>query len=260
MLISVVTVSLNCRKGLEKTMSSLLSQICSDWEYIVVDGASSDGTVDYLRSQEQAFGGRLKWVSEPDGGIYDAMNKGLAMASGSVVGFLGGGDTFFDEYSLKAIVDEFDMAQVDAVYGDLVFVRADDYTKVCRYWRGSQYRPGIFDNGWQPAHPTFFCHKVCFCDYGGFDTSLRVSADFDLMLRFIERHHISNRYITRTLIKMVNGGESNGSLRNIIIAHRNIYRSFNKYGYKVPPFYSLRRLLPKILNMLENSITGWIQH
>ena len=95
MLISVVTVSLNCRKGLEKTMSSLLSQICSDWEYIVVDGASSDGTVDYLRSQEQAFGGRLKWVSEPDGGIYDAMNKGLAMASGSVVGFLGGGDTFF---------------------------------------------------------------------------------------------------------------------------------------------------------------------
>jgi len=251
MKLSIVTVTLNRAAHLDATFRSLLAQTNRDWEYIVVDGWSHDNTVDLLRSYSEVLGPRLRWVSEPDNGIYDAMNKGIAMASGDAIGFIGSGDTYFDELSLQTISDTLERTQVDAVYGNLIFVNKRNVGKVCRYWHGSQYEPGIFNRGWQPAHPTFFCKKKCFEAYGCFDTELAVSADFDLMFRFLEKHRISSRYIPRTLVRMLSGGESNGSLRNIAIAHRNIYRAFRKYGYSVPPLYSLRRLMPKILNMAE---------
>ena len=186
MKISIVTVTLNCSDRLAATFGSILRQSHAAWESVVVDGASADGTPAMLASIEKQVPGRVRWVSEPDGGIYDAMNKGLALPP-----------------------------------------------------------------GWQPANPTFYARRECFARFGGFDTSLDVSADFDLMLRFLEQQRISNSYIPRTLVRMLSGGESNGSLRNIAVAHRNIYRSFRKYGYKVPRLYSMRRLLPKILNVIK---------
>lgn len=252
MKISVVTATRNRVKDLDATIRSLLAQTYTDWEYIVVDGASNDGTVDLLRSYADSLGDRLRWISEPDSGIYDAMNKGIKLATGDAVGFIGSGDTFFDELSLKTIADSLVNRQVDAVYGDLIFVQPANTDRVCRTWRGSQYRPGIFSGGWQPAHPTFFVRSRCFSEYGDFDTALAVSADFDLMFRYLEKFRISSHYIPRTLVRMLAGGESNGSLRNIMVAHRNIYKSFKKYGYSVPPLYSVRRVLPKIFNMIES--------
>lgn len=251
MKISIVTATLNCSDRLAATFGSLLRQSHADWEFVVVDGASADGTPAMLASIEKQAPGRVRWVSEPDGGIYDAMNKGLALATGDAIGFLGSGDTFSDDSALQAIAGELERTGADAVYGDLVFVHPHNPSRVCRTWHGSSYRPGIFNSGWQPAHPTFYARRECFARFGGFDTSLDVSADFDLMLRFLEQQRISNSYIPRTLVRMLSGGESNGSLRNIAVAHRNIYRSFRKYGYRVPRLYSMRRLLPKILNVIK---------
>ncbi|MDE6285791.1 MAG: glycosyltransferase, partial [Muribaculaceae bacterium] len=235
---------------------SLDEQRYGDWEYIVVDGASTDGTQQILKQWKDRLGDRFRWVSEPDTGIYDAMNKGIAMASGDAVGFLGAGDTYFDDITLSIIAKELQKRDVDAVYGNLMYVYPDDTERVWRYWRGSQYRPGIFSGGWQPAHPTFFARRHCFEKLGNFDKSLDISADFDLMFRFLEKHRISSYYVPRTLVKMLAGGKSNGSLKNIFIAHRNIYNSFRKYGYSVPAFYSVRRLVPKVLNMIENYLSG----
>ena len=230
MKISIVTVTLNCSDRLAATFGSILRQSHADWEFVVVDGASADGTPAMLASIEKQVPGRVRWVSEPDGGIYDAMNKGLALATGDAVGFLGSGDTFSDDSALQAIAGELERTGADAVYGDLVFVHPHNPSKVCRTWHGSPYRPGIFNSGWQPAHPTFYARRECFARFGGFDTSLDPP---------------------RALVRMLSGGESNGSLRNIAVAHRNIYRSFRKYGYKVPRLYSMRRLLPKILNVIK---------
>ena len=247
-LFAIITATYNAGPTLGRTLDSIDSQTFTDYEHIIVDGASRDNTLEIAGAHPSPH---RRVVSEPDNGIYDAMNKGLALATGDAVGFLGSGDTFSDDSALQAIAGELERTGADAVYGDLVFVHPHNPSKVCRTWHGSPYRPGIFNSGWQPAHPTFYARRECFARFGGFDTSLDVSADFDLMLRFLEQQRISNSYIPRTLVRMLSGGESNGSLRNIAVAHRNIYRSFRKYGYKVPRLYSMRRLLPKILNVIK---------
>ncbi len=256
MKLSIITASLNSARFLERTLQSLGEQQYGNWEYIVVDGASTDGTPQLLEQWQATMGDRLKWISEHDAGIYDAMNKGLTMATGDAIGFLGAGDTYFDEITLSIIAKELQKRNVEAIYGNLIYVYPDDPERVWRYWRGSQYRPGIFSGGWQPAHPTFFARRECFERLGNFDNSLDISADFDLMFRFLEKNRISSYYVPRTLVRMLAGGTSNGSVRNVVIAHRNIYNSFRKYGYKVPRFYSLRRLLPKVLNTIENYFTN----
>lgn len=247
MKLSIVTAALNAADGLGETFGSLLEQTHADWEFVVIDGGSQDATVDILHEWDACYPGRVRWVSESDGGIYDAMNKGIALSTGDAIGFLGCGDTFYDASSLRYI-DEALSSGVDAVFGDLIFVTRADRSRPVRIWRGSSYRTGIFRSGWQPAHPTFFARRYCFDRYGGFDVSLAISADFDLMYRFLEVHGISSRYIPAVLVRMLNGGTSNGSLRNIMKAHRNIRRAFRKYGSRAPLFYSLRRLLPKLAN------------
>lgn len=247
MKLSVVTAALNDADGLSETFGSLLEQTHADWEYVVIDGGSQDATVTLLNEWSSRCPGRVRWVSESDGGIYDAMNKGIALSTGDAIGFLGCGDTFYDASSLRYI-DEALSSGVDAVFGDLIFVTRADRSRPVRIWRGSSYRTGIFRSGWQPAHPTFFARRYCFDRYGGFDVSLAISADFDLMYRFLEVHGISSRYIPAVLVRMLNGGTSNGSLRNIMKAHRNIRRAFRKYGSRAPLLYSLRRLLPKLAN------------
>lgn len=254
MRISVVTAALEGAEGLRATFGSLLEQRWRDWEYVVVDGGSGDGTIGMLQQWQEAYPGRVRWVSEPDGGIYDAMNKGIAMAGGDVLGFLGCGDTFADAWALERIAGALESDGVDAAFGSLVFVDAAGSDRVVRTWRATPYRRGIFDSGWQPAHPTFYARRGCFERYGVFDTALEVSADFDLMFRFMEVHGIRTVCIPHVLVRMVSGGTSNGNLRNILTAHRNIRVAFRKYGRRAPLFYSLRRLMPKLLNRVATGL------
>lgn len=254
MKVSIITATYNSAATLRDTLESVLAQTYQDIEYIIVDGLSSDGTQAIVKEYEPRFDGRLRLISEADKGLYDAMNKGLRMATGDIVGVLNSDDLFYDKNVVADVVRTFNENDIDCVYGDLEFVAANDIHKVVRKWRGSQYKPGAFQRGWHPAHPTFYCRRSCYEKYGGFDLNLKVSADFDLMLRFLGKHKLRNKYIARNFIWMRAGGESNGSIKRIIQGNNNILRSFKKNGYHVTHFYLVRRLTPKVWDLVKTKI------
>lgn len=243
MKISVITVCYNSIATLQDTLESILRQTYPDVESIVVDGASKDGTVELIEKYSHQFSGRMKWLSEPDKGIYDAMNKGIGMATGDVIGFLNADDYYQDENVLKAIARAFAWHGTDAVHGNLHYINGVRDT--VRTWRGTEYSPGSFQRGWSPAHPTFYCKKGCFIRYGGFDPSIGSAADFELMLRFIEKNHISTAYIDRDMVFMRTGGSSTAGLRAILRNTRQNKQAFRKNNLPYPWHYGVTRLLAK---------------
>lgn len=165
------------------------------------------------------------------------------------MGVLNSDDFYAGPDVLDAIAKNID--GVEAVYGNLHFVCKDNPSIIKRYWKGSQYSEGAFLKGWHPAHPTFYARRECYEKFGGFDISLNISADFELMLRFIEKHHISTKYIPITFVKMRYGGESTKSLGSIVRGNRNILQAFRKNGFNPPAFYIVRRLIPKAFNLVK---------
>lgn len=251
MKLSIITITYNSEKTLRDTINSVLKQTYQNIEYLIIDGASKDNTIAIIKEYEPLFKGRMKWISEPDKGIYDAMNKGICMATGDIIGILNSDDLYMDNNVLENIAHAFNQTKVDAVYGNLLFVEENNTNKIVRTWKGSQHNPGEFLKGWHPAHPTFYVKKEIYEKYGVFDTSFDVSADFELMLRFIEKHQISNYYLDRYFIKMRMGGESTGSIKKIIEGNKNVLRAFKKNGFKVSPFYPIIRLFPKAINIIK---------
>ena len=247
MKLSLITVTYNSGKTLAYTIKSVLSQSFSNIEYIIVDGASKDDTLSIIKEYEPLFQGRMKWISEPDKGLYDAMNKGIRMATGDVVGILNSDDLFMDDKVLADVAAAFD-EQTDAIFGNLYFVDQEDVNQIVRVWKGSPYKS--FKSGWHPAHPTFYVRREVYEKYGGFDTSFDVSADFELMLRLIEKHGIRTKYLDRYMVKMRMGGESTGSIKNIIRGNKNIFRAFRKNEIKVSLLYPVYRLLPKVIDKI----------
>lgn len=250
MRISIITATYNSERTLRDTLESILAQTYQDIESIIVDGASKDGTMDIVREYESRFQGRMQWISEPDKGIYDAMNKGIRMASGDIIGVLNSDDFYYDERVVEDIVNAFNQKDIDCVYGNLVFVNERDVNSVLRIWKGSQHKRGDFLRGWHPAHPTFYVKRIWFERLGGFDLRYTVSADFELMLRFLEKGQIRNVYLDRRFVKMRMGGESTGSIRNIIKGNRNILKALRDNGFKPSIFYLVRRLIPKLWSRL----------
>lgn len=246
--VTIITASYNSRIGIENAINSVLSQKDINLEYIIIDGGSTDGTVDIIKS----YGGKItKFISEPDNGIYDAMNKGIKLASGDIIGILNSDDMYADNAVLKDVAETFERTGADAVYGDLVYVDKGDTNEVVRYWKSGPYKPGSFRKGWHPAHPALFVRRAIYDKYGVFDASFDISADFELMLRFFEKHKIRIAYLPRVLVKMRMGGESNRSLANIIKGNINILRAFWKNGIFVTPFYTLRRAWGKMKQFKE---------
>ena len=252
MKISIITATWNSGATLRDTIESVLGQTYSDYEMLVIDGGSSDNTKEIVDEFIPKFHGRLKWFSGKDKGLYDAMNKGINHATGDVIGILNSDDFYADEHVLESIANG--IRDVDTVYGDLVFVNPDNTNQVVRQWIGSQHQPGSFMKGWHPAHPTFYARKELFEKHGGFDISFDVSADFELMFRFLEKGQAKSRYVPHTFVKMRLGGESTGSIKKIIQGNKNVLRAFKKNGYKVPHFYLVRRLAPKAVNMIKNKL------
>jgi glycosyltransferase len=190
----------------------VLSQTYKDIEYIIVDGKSKDSTCDIVRS----YGDRIsKFVSEKDNGLYDALNKGIAMATGDVVGFLHSDDIYASVDTLKVIAEAFMHFKVDSVYGDLVYVEQADTSKIVRFWRSGMYHPRKMLFGWMPPHPTFYVKRKVYVDYSGFNTTFKIAADYESILRFLVKHKISTFYIPLVLIRMRVGGESNKSIKNM---------------------------------------------
>ncbi len=249
MKISIVTVAFNSAATIRDTFDSVLSQTYHDIEYIVVDGVSKDNTVAIIKEYESKFEGRMRWVSEPDKGLYDAMNKGIRMATGDVVGIINSDDLYENEQVIAQVAEAFQKEDVDCVYGNLKFVKEHDITKVVRTWKGKPHVKGAFLKGWHPAHPTFYCRREHFERLGGFDTTLPIAADFELMMRFIEKNKLKNHYVDCCFVKMRMGGESTRSFKNICQGRKQIRRAFEKNGYTLPFGYFFCRYLHKLANM-----------
>jgi glycosyltransferase len=223
MKISIITSVYNNKETIAEAIESVLSQAYDNIEYIIIDGASKDGTVDIIRS----YGDQIStFVSEPDRGIYDGLNKGVSQATGDVIAFLHSDDLYADPEVITRVAKAFATTGADAVYGDLVYTPKSDTSKVLRYWKSRDFKPELLKQGWMPAHPTFFVRRELYEKYGTFDTSFRIAADYDFMLRVLSKG-IKTHYLPNVLYKMRVGGESNKSIKNILKKMREDYRALS---------------------------------
>ncbi len=225
MKISLITVTYNCEETLSDTFDSVRSQNCEQLEYIVIDGGSSDSTVDIIKQNEDIIS---YWESEADEGIYDAMNKGLRRATGDVIGFLHSDDMFFSGNTLKSIIEVAEDESPDVIYGDLEYVNAKYTDKVIRRWNSCDFKGSLLKKGWMPPHPTLYIRKQIVEETGFFDTSFRIAADYDYILRLFTRKGLKTHYLPKVIVKMRLGGESNKSVSNIIRKSKEDVRALRK--------------------------------
>lgn len=254
MKISIVTATYNRGDTIRDTIESILYQTHQDWEHIIIDGASKDKTLDVIKKYESQYNGRLILFSEPDKGIYDAMNKGIALATGDYIGFLNSDDFFYDENVLSNIAKKLTKNPSDCIFGGTVVVNDKDTDKIVWISKGSPYPKGGFFSGWHPSHPTFYAKKECYEKYGNYDISFGTASDLEIMIRFIEKAHISMQYLPIYFNKMRFGGASNNSIKAILKSNEMVLKAFEKNGLPKPKFYLLKKMAPKIINFLKNKV------
>lgn len=248
MKVSLITVSYNSETTIEATILSVIAQIEADIEYIIVDGNSKDRTMDIVRKYQTHIS---KIISEPDKGIYDAMNKGVALATGDIIGILNSDDFYADNKVIADIVSVFTKLNCNAVYADLEYVDRNNTSKILRSWRAGEYREGLFLKGWMPPHPTFFVKTEVYKNFGSYNTDLRSSADYEFMLRVIHKHRIAVGYLNRVITKMRSGGQSNISIKNRIKANLEDRKAW-KINHLNPGLFTLtRKPLSKIFQFLK---------
>ncbi|KFF00371.1 family 2 glycosyl transferase [Chryseobacterium formosense] len=248
MKISIITVCWNSEKYLKTAIESVLNQTYQNIEYIIIDGGSTDSTLEIIKNYEPLFEGRMKWISEKDGGIYDAMNKGINHTSGDIVGLLNSDDFYISNSVLQKISNAFIRENVDSVYADLYYVKENDTDKIVRSWKIGE--KCSFMSGWHPAHPSFFVKKEVYDKFGNFNTDYRIAADFEIMLRFLEKYAISTFYIKEFLLKMRLGGESNKNFKNIKRGKNEILQAFKSNNISVPFYYPYKRWMSKMFQYL----------
>lgn len=213
MKVSIITATYNSAETITDTLQSLNTQSYQDIEYIIIDGASKDNTLDIIKQQCARV---ATVISEPDKGIYDALNKGVQAASGDIVGFLHSDDLFAYPDAVKDIVSTFVDSGCDAAYADLEYVSKHDTNNIIRLWKSGQYKRDKLKNGWMPPHPTFYMKRDLYCKFGFFDLSFKIAADYDSLLRYLWANKVKMAYLPKVIIKMRVGGASNCSLKNII--------------------------------------------
>lgn len=246
MKISIITSVFNNKQTISESIDSVLSQTYSNIEYIIIDGASTDGTVDIIK---QYYNKISTFISEPDKGIYDGLNKGISLATGDVVGFLHSDDLYQNNKVIETVVEAFKQYEVDSIYGDLTYVDKVDTNKVIRYWVSGDFSLKKLRRGWMPPHPTFFVKRSVYEQAGNFDTGFKIAADYDLILRCLGKHKVSTHYIPDILIKMRVGGESNKSLKNIIQKSKEDLRALkdNEIGHIGSLFFKNISKIPQFL-------------
>lgn len=243
MKVSVITVVYNNRDTVADAIESVLRQDYPDIEYVLVDGGSTDGTLDVIRG----YGDRIaQVVSEPDEGLYDAMNKGVQLASGDVIGILNSDDIYAHSGVMSAVAEAMQREEADCAYGDLVYVAHDNLEQVVRYWRAGSYERRKWRWGWMPPHPTFFARREVYETCGLYDLRLRSAADYEFMLRAMYKYQARPVYVPETLVKMRTGGQSNASLGNRVRAHLEDRRAWKMNGYRAG---ALRLMLKPLLKV-----------
>ena len=242
MKISIITVCYNSVNTIGDTIASVASQNYTECEHIIVDGASRDGTLDIIKNASSI----TKFISEPDNGIFDAMNKGLTLANGDIIGLLNADDFYTDDTILTQVAEVFKDTSIQACYADLVYVDQVDTSCVIRYWKSIDFKPGLFKRGWMPAHPTFFVRKEVYEQFGKFDLQYPRQADFELTMRFLEINKIKSRYIPKIWVKMRIGGASNNNIKDVIKGNFEAYRACKKHKLNVGPFFLVKKILSRI--------------
>lgn len=256
MKISIVTATWNSSKTVRDTIESVLRQSYQDIEYLIIDGASKDDTLEIVREYEPKFNGRLRYVSEPDKGIYDAMNKGIAMATGDVVGILNSDDFYTSDNVIEKVASSFEASgdALDAVYGDIHYVDDADLTKCVRYYSSAGFRRWKMRMGWMPAHPSFYCRKSVYERLGTFDTSFRIGADFENLLRLIFVNRIRIKYIPADFVTMRTGGASTSGLASHKQIYRDHRRAYRKNGVYSNFFLEVLRYVGKVWELAVQKV------
>jgi glycosyltransferase involved in cell wall biosynthesis len=246
--VSIITVCFNSAATIRDTINSVLSQDYPHIQYIIVDGGSRDATVEIVRE----YGARIDvLITEPDRGIYDAMNKGIRAATGDIVGMLNSDDFYADTQIISQLVATLEERQTDAVFADLVYVEREDTTRVRRYYDSSRWRPSRFRFGWMPAHPTFFIKRVWYERWGLFSLDYRIAADFEMLVRLLYKGRASYAYVPRPIVRMRMGGMSTRSLRQNWILNREIVRACRANGIWTTLPLLLLKIPAKLLETLR---------
>jgi glycosyltransferase involved in cell wall biosynthesis len=235
MKVSIITATYNSEATIEDTLRSVVGQRNADIEYIVIDGGSADRTLQIIEKYRSHI---THLRSEPDRGIYDALNKGIQLASGEVTGILHSDDVFADPDVVAGYAELIGGAGCDAAYGDLYYVSRENTEKVIRRWKSGSYRHGMFYNGWMPPHPTFFVRTALYRKHGAFNPALKIAGDYELMLRLIHKHRISLCYMQKVTVKMRVGGASNRTLADRFLANREDREAWRINGI-TPRFYTI---------------------
>ena len=228
MKVSIITVTFNSSSFISHCLDSVKNQPHNDIEHIVIDGASTDGTLSILKSKTNQL---AELISETDNGIYEAMNKGLKIATGDIIGFLNSDDFYINNNVISKVVKLFKQkSEIEACYSDLVYVDRINISKIVRYWKSSEFILGSFSKGWCPPHPTFFVRRSVYEKFGSFDVSYQLASDIDLMMRFLEIKKVKSCYIPEVLIKMRMGGQSNNSFKNILKQNLEVFQALKKHN------------------------------
>lgn len=243
MKVSIITVCYNAVANIDETLRSVVMQDHRDIELIVIDGGSNDGTMTKVERYREVT---AHVVSEKDHGVYDAMNKGLRLATGEVVAFVNAGDMIARRDVVSSMVKEFAKQDADLIYGDALMVDPGDITKVKRFWKGGAYARENFRKGWMPPHLGTYIRRSAYDRLGHFRDDLKVSADYELMFRFLYKHRLPARYVPKVLVRFRLGGVSNRSLAHIWKANMEVYKAWNLNGESISPLIVLRKPFGKL--------------
>lgn len=249
MKISIITATYNSADTIRDTIESVLAQDYDNWEHIIVDGNSKDNTMEIVEDYSDRYKGRCICISEPDNGIYDAMNKGVGMATGKILGLLNSDDFFTCNDVLSTIARNFN--DTDAVYGDIHFVDPSNLNKCVRHYSSKGFRRWKMRLGFMPAHPSFYCLKDIYERHGLFDTSYKIAADFEQLLRLIYIEGIKTRYVAKDFVTMRTGGASTNGLKSHLRIMREHRRAFRTHGLKGGAFLDLLRYPVKVLELIK---------
>ena len=248
MKISIITVVYNNEKTIKDAMESVLKQTYKNIEYVIIDGKSIDNTVNFINEHKEKLG---YFISENDNGIYDAMNKGIQATTGDVIGILNSDDLYQDSDVISAVMQRFnDDPGLDILYGDLVYVKSHDTSKVVRNWKSKAYYNRFFENANVPPHPSLFVRSKVYKEIGLFDLKYKLAADYELMLRMFKKHNFKSKYLNRLIIKMRLGGATNQSFLNIFNQNKEIIKAWKNNGLKAPFYLMPLRIFKRLIQFI----------
>lgn len=258
MKVSIITVCFNSVSTIEETIQSVLSQDHPNIEHIIIDGGSSDGTLDIIEKYKNQIG-EIK--IEPDNGIYDAMNKGIALSTGELIGTLNSDDFYSSNSIISQVAAAFKNQSIDAVYGDVAIVSPKNTKKIVRYYSSEAFSPEGFAYGYMPAHPTFYTKREYYKSIGGYKTDYHIAADYELLIRFLALNKLRTKYLKLNMVTMRLGGRTSSSLYGYYVLNKEVIRACRENGIKTGWFKILKKYINKFKelgssNMIKSAPDG----